>query len=153
VRLGFPIAVYGRAVVGTGEGLIVRAGGGAPGGDESDERFVPTAPGHDVVSVGTRREGLTILHDGHFEYQWEPGAGLWLTVLRSVGQLSKADLPERPGHAAWPVATPDAQEAGRHRLGFRIRPGGLGVRSRYPESGGDLIVAEVVGEDGARDHD
>jgi len=153
LRLGFPISVRGPAVVGTGEGLIARPAGAVPGGDLSGEAFLPTAPGHDLVSVGTRREGLTILHDGHFEYQWEPGAGLWLTLLRSVGQLSRADLPERPGHAAWPVATPDAQEAGPHRVDFRVRPGGLGVRSPYPESGGELLVAQVVGEDGARDHD
>jgi alpha-mannosidase len=29
-----------------------------------------------------------------------------------VGDLSRNDLPERPGHAGWPVATPEAQMIG-----------------------------------------
>jgi len=33
-----------------------------------------------------------------------------------VGELSRDALPERPGHAAWPMRTPRAQESGSHRI-------------------------------------
>ena len=34
---------------------------------------------------------------------------LLITLLRSVGELSRNDLPTRPGHAGWPTPTPAAQ--------------------------------------------
>ena len=41
---------------------------------------------------------------------------LAVTLLRSVGALSRGDLPTRPGHAGWPVPTPLAQCPGHDRL-------------------------------------
>ena len=38
---------------------------------------------------------------------------LGVTLLRASGELSRARLPERPGHAGWPAATPAAQAQGR----------------------------------------
>jgi hypothetical protein len=32
-----------------------------------------------------------------------------VTLVRAVGELSRVDLPERPGHAGWPADTPLAQ--------------------------------------------
>lgn len=40
---------------------------------------------------------------------------LGLTLLRGIGDLSRADLPERPGHAGWPMPVPDAQCIGEFR--------------------------------------
>jgi hypothetical protein len=37
-----------------------------------------------------------------------------------VGELSRADLPERPGHAGWPAATPAAQSHGPFEARFAI---------------------------------
>jgi len=39
-----------------------------------------------------------------------------------VGQLSREDLPTRPGHAGWPTATPGAQCLGRERLQIALAP-------------------------------
>ena len=33
-----------------------------------------------------------------------------ITLLRAIGQLSRSGIPERPGHAGPPLATPEAQE-------------------------------------------
>ncbi|MGH7537533.1 MAG: glycosyl hydrolase-related protein, partial [Gemmatimonadales bacterium] len=44
------------------------------------------------------------------------------TVLRAVGALSRGDLPTRPGHAAWPTATPAAQCLGPTRMELAIAP-------------------------------
>jgi len=36
-------------------------------------------------------------------------AACFVTVLRACGELSRIDLPERPGNAGWPTHTPEAQ--------------------------------------------
>jgi hypothetical protein len=63
---------------------------------------------------------------GFFEYEWTRRGDLLITVLRAVGELSRGDLSERPGHAAWPTPTPEAQEPGLHtlELALAMLPGG-----------------------------
>jgi hypothetical protein len=54
-----------------------------------------------------------------------PRAGVVaVTLVRAVGELSRNDLPERPGHAGWPTATPEAQCAGRFAARFAVLPHG-----------------------------
>jgi alpha-mannosidase len=43
-----------------------------------------------------------------------------VTLVRAVGELSRNDLPERPGHAGWPSPTPGAQCIGRYDAGFAV---------------------------------
>jgi hypothetical protein len=83
---------------------------------------VPTAPVHRYVAHAGRTRGLAVLTPGFFEYELEPGGDLLITILRAVGQLSRPDLPTRPGHAGWPVATPMAQCLGRERLQLALAP-------------------------------
>jgi mannosylglycerate hydrolase len=45
-----------------------------------------------------------------------------ITIIRAVGQLSRPDLPTRPGHAGWPVATPLAQCQGGEQLQLAVVP-------------------------------
>ncbi|MDQ6744371.1 MAG: hypothetical protein M3Z97_15890, partial [Candidatus Dormibacteraeota bacterium] len=52
---------------------------------------------------------------GPFEYELLEDA-IAITLLRSVGWLSRADLQNRPGHAGPGVATPGAQMLGRHHF-------------------------------------
>ena len=70
-----------------------------------------TAPLHRYVSVFDAKRGATLFADGLTEYEASKN---WIavTLLRSVGELSRNDLPERPGHAGWPSATPEAQNIG-----------------------------------------
>jgi hypothetical protein len=72
------------------------------------ERPLPTAPLHRYVSLFNKRTGATLFSDGSTEYETD-GSAIAVTVLRSVGELSRSNLRERPGHAGWPAATPDAQ--------------------------------------------
>ena len=76
------------------------------------ETPVPTGPAHRFVAAG----GLAVLAPGFFEYEHESGGDLLVTILRCVGQLSRGDLPTRPGHAGWPTPTPGAQCLGRERI-------------------------------------
>jgi mannosylglycerate hydrolase len=71
-----------------------------------------TAPLARYVTLSSRDRGATIYSDGLGEYEALADGGLALTVLRAVGELSRNDLPERPGHAGWPASTPEAQEPG-----------------------------------------
>jgi alpha-mannosidase len=79
---------------------------------------VATAPAHRFVAAG----GLAVLAPGFFEYEHETGGDLLLTLLRCVGQLSRDDLPPRPGHAGWPTPTPGAQCLGRERIQLALAP-------------------------------
>jgi mannosylglycerate hydrolase len=83
------------------------------------EAPVATAPAHRFVVTEGGRSSLALLAPGFFEYEAD-AASLLLTLLRAVGQLSRHDLPTRPGHAGWPTATPDAQCLGHERLQFGI---------------------------------
>ena len=69
-------------------------------------------PLHRWVSVASGDHGAALLSDGLAEAVVAPGR-LGVTLLRAIGELSRARLPERPGHAGWPAATPAAQAQGR----------------------------------------
>ncbi len=63
-----------------------------------------------------------MLAPGFFEYEWTAGGDLLVTLLRAVGELSRGDLPARPGHAGWPAATPLAQCPGPSRVELALAP-------------------------------
>ena len=71
-----------------------------------------TAPLHRYVSRFENGRGITLFSDGLAEYEAADDGRLWVTLLRAVGELSRNDLPERPGHAGWPAPTPAAQSKG-----------------------------------------
>ncbi len=84
------------------------------------ERPVSTAPAHRWVAAARKGRGLACFMPGFFEYEWTSSGDLLVTLLRSVGELSKPDLPERPGHAGWPTPTPGAQCPGRETIEFGL---------------------------------
>lgn len=89
------------------------------------ETPLPFHPFQGYFGVRDREGGLLVLADDLFEFgawQGEGGTELALTLVRSVGWLSRDDLETRPGHAGPPVETPGAQELGRHRYRFAVRP-------------------------------
>jgi mannosylglycerate hydrolase len=86
------------------------------------ETPVAAAPAQRWVAVAQRTRGLALLAPGFFEYELGPRGDLSLTLLRAIGALSRGDLPARPGHAGWPVATPGAQSRGCDRLQLAIAP-------------------------------
>ncbi|HET9730933.1 MAG TPA: glycosyl hydrolase-related protein [Acidimicrobiia bacterium] len=73
------------------------------------EAAPPTDPLHRYVSVFNDTSGCTLFSDGLAEYEARDDGSLLVTLVRSVGQLSRNDIPERPGHAGWPVPTPKAE--------------------------------------------
>jgi alpha-mannosidase len=83
---------------------------------------LPTYPMWSFVDVSDGRAGLALIADGLHEYEVLPGnpAELVLTLLRSVGWLSREDLTTRTGHAGPGMETPGAQVLGGHRLRYSL---------------------------------
>jgi hypothetical protein len=90
-------------------GPVARRSGAPPPYDGGRERALPTAPMHRYVTCSDDRSSMTIFANGATEYEVLKDGRLAITLFRGVGELSRADLPERPGHAGWPSPTPDAQ--------------------------------------------
>ncbi|HLS47309.1 MAG TPA: glycoside hydrolase family 38 C-terminal domain-containing protein, partial [Gemmatimonadales bacterium] len=122
LRARFPLGLSGvPAAAGALFGVEERAPV-LPTGDLPAETPVRTAPAQRFISVANDARGLAILTPGHSEYELTPDGDILLTVLRSVGQLSREDLLTRPGHAGWPVPTPGAQCLGSDRLELALAP-------------------------------
>jgi len=125
LRARLPLGPAGVSLM-VGSAFASDSPAGAPAGTpRSGEAPVTTAPAHRwVAAVPTRPEarGLAVLAPGFFEYERAPGGDLMITLLRAVGELSRADLPARPGHAAWPVPIPAAQCLGRDRVELALVP-------------------------------
>jgi alpha-mannosidase len=86
------------------------------------ERPVRTAPAHRFVAAAEDSRGLALLAPGFFEYEWTADQDLAITLIRSIGELSRSELRERPGHAGWPEAIPLAQEPGAHVIQLALAP-------------------------------
>jgi alpha-mannosidase len=87
---------------------------------------VDTAPMHRYVSVA---EGLTVFARGLYEYELLRNGAIAITLFRAVDNLSRDDLPARPGHAGWPVPTPDAGERGVFRAELAVATMGIELGS------------------------
>jgi mannosylglycerate hydrolase len=80
----------------------------------------PTAPLHRYVTAFADDRGVTVYSDGLAEHEVDDAGVIWVTLFRAVGELSRHDLPERPGHAGYPVATPAAQSIGPFEAHFAM---------------------------------
>lgn len=88
-----------------------------------------------------------MLSDGLAEYEVQPGR-MALTLLRAVGELSRADLPERPGHAGWPSPVPEAQSQGvfEAQAGVLLTEGWSPSTRRAVHDAVDDLLLPLVGE-------
>jgi hypothetical protein len=113
LRVGLRTDVRGAAVwADAAFGPVHRPPLHVPDEDMRDERPQPTAPLHRYVSLFASTGGATLFSDGLAEYEATDRGELFVTLVRAVGELSRRDLPERPGHAGWPAPTPGAQSLG-----------------------------------------
>jgi mannosylglycerate hydrolase len=90
----------------------------------SEETPPPTAPLARYVTLASPHRGATVYSDGLGEYESLGDGTVAITLFRAVGELSRNDLPERPGHAGWPAPTPEAQQQGAFAGCFAILPHG-----------------------------
>jgi alpha-mannosidase len=108
-----------------------------------------TAPLHRYVSLFGREGGATLYSDGLAEYEVMPDGRIAITLVRAVGQLSRNDIPERPGHAGWPTDTPEAQCLGEFEASLALMFHG-GVRDAPTidliERTADDVLVPLAGE-------
>jgi 2-O-(6-phospho-alpha-D-mannosyl)-D-glycerate hydrolase len=123
LRARIPTSLAGvGAVAGSAFGSVSRPPMAAKSSDYPLETPVATAPAHRFVCAAQGRRGLALLTPGFCQYECTAGGDIVLTLLRAVGELSRGDLPTRPGHAAWPTPTPLAQCLGPSRVELAIVP-------------------------------
>jgi len=112
-----------------------------PTGEDWFQRPQPTSHQRHFVAVSEGARGLAILNRGLPEYQAIPtdtGVDLAITLLRSVGWLSREDLCSRPQGAGPSMPTPEAQCLGTNTFELAIYP----FRGPWWES---RLVEEVQG--------
>ena len=107
-----------------------------PGDPAWSEQPTGTKPHKGFVDIGDGRLGLAVLSRGLPEYEVVRGGGagspaggpkpggsaIALTLLRSVGWLSRDDVSVRPGHAGPGYPTPEAQCLGVHVFEYAVVP-------------------------------
>ncbi len=86
----------------------------------------PEVPQRAFADVSLPGKGLMVANLGLPEVaalrEEDGSATLSLTLLRSVGWLSRDDLWNRQGHAGPPLETPKAQVLGLHQFNYRVIP-------------------------------
>ena len=149
LRLAIHTALAGAEVRADGAFAVVRR---APlhvtADDAAMETPPPTAPLHRYVSLFAGDRGATVYSDGLAEYEATEQGTVWITLLRAVGELSRNDLPERPGHAGWPTPTPHAQCHGSFAASLAVMlHGGDDDRTRHLiEQTADDVLLPLTGE-------
>lgn len=93
-----------------------------------------TAPLHRYVMLSSAGAGATLVSDGLAEYETRDDGSILVTLIRAVGELSRHELPERPGHAGYPVSTPLAQCPGAFDAGFALALHGPRTESTIAEA-------------------
>ncbi|MEI7553678.1 glycoside hydrolase family 38 C-terminal domain-containing protein [Candidatus Chlorohelix sp.] len=89
---------------------------------------MPQAPQKTFVSINDAESklGLTVINRGLPEYEIvklpDGNSAIAITLLRSVGWLSRDDLKTRRGHAGPGMPTPGAQCQGRHYFHYALMP-------------------------------
>jgi mannosylglycerate hydrolase len=111
------------------------------------EHAPATAPLHRYVSLFDHQRGFTAYSDGLGEYETNDAGEVLVTLVRAVGELSRNDLPERPGHAGWPSPTPLAQCLGPFEASFAIMFHGPRLASTIDEieHTADDVLLPLVG--------
>ena len=121
-------------------GVVARTPILVPTEEQREERVIATSPLHRYVSVFSSSTGATVFSDGLAEYEATQSGDVLVTLLRAVGELSNANLPERPGHAGWPVRTPAAQCPGSFGAGLALAIHG-------PRSPAQVAQIEAMADD------
>ncbi|WP_411280129.1 hypothetical protein [Gemmatimonas sp.] len=110
------------------------------------ETVVPTMPMHRWATQSQHGRCITMFADGLAEAECKSDA-LSLTLVRAIGELSRADLPERPGHGGWPSPTPAAQCLGRFsaRVGLMLHDDGT-ERAHTVSRAADSLLLPLCGD-------
>jgi alpha-mannosidase len=116
LRFHIPLAEPTDVSAAEGQFAVVERGLEAEGGH--GEVPLPTYPARGFVDAG----GIAVLLDHVMEYEVVEGRELALTVLRSIGLISRSDNPYREVNAGPELALHAAQCLGPWSVGFALFP-------------------------------
>ncbi len=127
LRVAFPLAIEAEEVVSDGHFLLDRRPIEPPAGEGWVQPHPGTYPQQGFVAVESPAGGLAVLNRGLPEFQThrreDGGVDLEVTLLRSVGWLSRDDFASRRRQNAGPtVPTPEAQCLGEQRFRLALVP-------------------------------
>jgi alpha-mannosidase len=145
VRLHIALADPADRSVAEGQFAVVERGLEAEGGH--GEVPLPTFPARGFVDAG----GVAVLLDHVMEYELLEGRELALTLLRSIGLISRADNPYREVNAGPEVPIPAAQLRGPWSIVFALFPHSgswleAGVLRQMEHYQHPLLAAQGTGE-------
>jgi alpha-mannosidase len=147
LRVAFRTGVAGDAVLADAAlGPLTRRPLQVPPEDAVAERPRGTAPLHRWVARADDTRTVALVSDGLAEYEVDADGTMLVTLVRAVGELSRPDLPERPGHAGWPVATPEAQCLGPFEARFAVAIASGGLDAAAIEALADDVLLPLCGE-------
>ena len=135
--------VYADAALGT----VVRTPLEVAPEFQQSERVITTMPMHRWVCVSSHDTAATLHADGLAECEILRDGTVALTMLRAIGQLSRSDIVERPGHAGWPAPIPLAQSLGkfRARVGLELHDPWSEATQQRIEHASDALLLPLVG--------
>ncbi len=128
-------------------GPVIRSPQHAAEGAALYELPPSTMPLHRWMAHSDAQHGAALLSDGLAEGE-ATGGRLAVTLVRAIGELSRNDLPERPGHAGWPASIPDAQSQGPFaaRLGLLLHGPLSTIEALLIDDAADAFLLPLVGE-------
>ena len=137
-----------RTLVDAAFGPVERRALVVPARERATEAPTPTGPLHRWITLHDARQGVTVIADGLAEAETTQAGAVSVTLLRSVAHLSRNDLPERPGHAGWPVPVPEARALGPFAASFALLAHGADSRETRAaiEAACDETLHRVHGE-------
>ncbi|PKO23901.1 MAG: hypothetical protein CVU38_01770 [Chloroflexi bacterium HGW-Chloroflexi-1] len=142
LRVYFPLPFQVDHSCAEGNFDVVERPVAAPqGGPDWVEQPVGTHPQKEFVDAHDGRVGLLVANRGLPEYEivddaapWGIGQAIALTLLRSVGWLSRDDLATRPRACGPVIPTPEAQCLGRHVFAYALAPHAGDWRAVFPQA-------------------
>jgi alpha-mannosidase len=127
LRVLFPCGVLASASMAESQFAAVSRAIDRPDVGCWEEEPPVTHPQKGFADVSDERFGVAVFNRGLPEYEALNADGqswIALTLLRSVGWLSRGDLLTRNGNGGWPIETPDAQCLGLQCFEYVYMPHG-----------------------------
>jgi len=123
LQVEFPTAIKTDYVYAEGHFDVVKRSINVPDSEGWKEKVYKTAHNSGFIDINDGEYGLAILNKGLPEYEIIPDNNtIALTLLRSVGWLSRGDLEYKKGNAGFSFATPEAQCLGENTFSYALIP-------------------------------
>jgi len=123
LRVEFPTAIKTDYVYANGHFDVVKRFINIPDSKGWVEETYKTAHNSGFIDINNGKYGLAILNKGLPEHEIIPDNNtIALTLVRSIGWLSREDLEYRTGNAGPSLSTPEAQCLGEHTFLYALIP-------------------------------